>query len=357
MAPIPIASSDVTSVRVGEELDVARLSEYLGDKIEGVRSGVEVQQFPFGHSNLTYLLITNKGEYVLRRGPLGPVAPKAHDMGREYHVLRAVHPHFPEAPNVIHLCEDKDVIGAVFYIMERRRGTILRDRIPEQVRRVPDHARLISEALIDCMVKMHSIDVHSSGLIALGKPDGFLQRQVSGWTERWQRAKTEHVPEMEAIAQWLGQELPGSSPATLVHNDYKLDNLMLSTDKPFRIEAVLDWEMATVGDPLVDVGLTLCYWSWAAAPQLGTYGMPALTARPGWYTREQFLSRYAERTGRDLTHILFYEVLGIFKLAVILQQIYFRFHRGQTSDARFGDFNQKVKALARLAATLVERTG
>lgn len=357
MAPIPIASSDVTPVRVGEELDVARLSEYLRDKIEGVTSGVEVQQFPFGHSNLTYLLITNKGEYVLRRGPLGPVAPKAHDMAREYHVLQAVHPYFPEAPNVIHLCEDMGVIGAVFYIMERRRGTILRDRIPEQVRRVPDHPRLISEALIDCMVDMHSVDVHSSGLISLGKPEGFLHRQVSGWTDRWQRAKTEHVPEMEAISQWLVQELPRSGPVTLVHNDYKLDNVMLSSDKPFRVEAVLDWEMATIGDPLVDVGLTLCYWSWAAAPQLGIYGVPALTARPGWYTREQFLSRYAERTGRDLTNILFYEVLGIFKLAVILQQIYFRFHRGQTSDARFGDFNQRVKALARLVATLVERTG
>src|SRR5215469_7392449 len=152
MALISIASRDVAPVRAGEELDVARLSDYLRDKIEGVTSGVEVQQFPSGHSNLTYLLITNKGEYVLRRGPLGPVAPKAHDMAREYHVLRAVHPYFPEAPNVIHHCEDAGVIGAVFYIMERRRGTILRDRIPDQVRRVPDHPRLISEAFIDCMV-------------------------------------------------------------------------------------------------------------------------------------------------------------------------------------------------------------
>ena len=174
---------------------------------------------------------------------------------------------------------------------------------------------------------------------------------------RRQRAKTEHVPEMEAIAQWLRQPLSTSCPATLVHNDYKLDNVMLSPDTPLRIESVLDWEMATVGDPLADVGLTLCYWSWAAAPQLGTHGVPALTARPGWYTREQVLFRYAERTGRDLTHILFYEVLGIFKLAVILQQIYLRFHRGQTSDARFRDFNQQVRGLARLAATLVERRG
>jgi aminoglycoside phosphotransferase (APT) family kinase protein len=151
--------------------------------------------------------------------------------------------------------------------------------------------------------------------------------------------------------------MPTSGSPTLVHNDYKLDNVMLSPRPPFPVEAVLDWEMATIGDPLADVGLTLCYWSWAAAPQLGTSAMPALTALPGWYRREQFISRYAERTGRDLSRIAWYEILGIFKLAVILQQIYFRFHRGQTSDARFRDFNQKVSGLAALASNLVEQNG
>jgi aminoglycoside phosphotransferase (APT) family kinase protein len=350
-----MACSDAAAVRKGEELDVAALTEYLRGKLEDVESGIRIQQFPSGHSNLTYLLATQHREYVLRRAPLGPVAPKAHDMAREYHVLRAVHPRFAEAPNVFHLCEDPAVIGAVFYIMERRRGIILRDRIPEQIERFPDHGRVISEGLIDCMVRLHGVDIHSSGLLGLGKPEGFLERQVRGWSERWQRSKTEELSEMEAVMKWLNEELPRFASATLVHNDYKLDNVMLAAESPGRIEAVLDWEMATIGDPLVDVGLTLCYWHWAAAPELGGRTVPALTAQPGWYSRDEFIARYAQRTGRDLTRIAYYEILGIFKLAVILQQIYYRFHRGQTLDARFRDFDSKVKGLAKLAASLVEQ--
>jgi aminoglycoside phosphotransferase (APT) family kinase protein len=348
--------SDVAAVRTGEELDTAALGEYLRDKIEGMDSGIEIQQFPSGHSNLTYLLATDTHEYVLRRAPLGPVAAKAHDMAREYHLLRSVHPHFAEAPNVFHLCADPAVIGAVFYIMERRRGVILRESVPPQIQCLPDYGHVISEAFIDCMVRLHAVDVRSSGLIALGKPDGFLERQVHGWAERWQRAKTEDLPEMGTVIEWLSDALPTSSPATLVHNDYKLDNVMLSAESPDRIEAVLDWEMSTVGDPLVDVGLTLCYWHWAAAPELGSHGVQALTANPEWYSREEFIARYAERTGRDLSRIAYYEILGIFKLAVILQQIYYRFHRGQTSDLRFRDFDVRVKGLAKLAASLVERS-
>ena len=355
MVPSATTYSDVAAIRKGEELDVGTLAEYLRGKVEGVDSRLEVQQFPSGHSNLTYLLATGGREYVLRRAPLGPVAPKAHDMAREYQVLYALHPYFPEAPNVFHLCEDPAVIGSVFYVMERRRGIILRDRIPQQIERLPDYSRLISEAFIDCLVRLHAIDLHSSGLLALGKPGGFLERQVRGWADRWQRSKTEDLPEMGIVIGWLCDTMPASAPATLVHNDYKLDNVMLSAESPDRIEAVLDWEMATIGDPLVDVGLSLCYWYWAAAPELGSHGVQALTANPGWYRREEFIARYAEQTGRDLTRIAYYEILGIFKLAVILQQIYYRFHRGQTSDARFRDFDSRVKGLVRLAASLAER--
>jgi aminoglycoside phosphotransferase (APT) family kinase protein len=349
--------SDVAAVRKGEELDVQNLAEYLRDKLEGAQSGIEVKQFPSGHSNLTYLLAADKHEYVLRRGPLGPVAPKAHDMAREYQVLRAVHPHFPEAPKVFHLCEDPKIIGTIFYIMERRHGIILRDRVPPEIEALPNHARLISEAFLDCLVRLHAVDVQSAGLLALGKPEGFLERQVRGWADRWRRSKTEELQQIEAVIEWLNKSLPVSAPATLVHNDYKLDNVMLSAESPARIETVLDWEMAAVGDPLADLGLALCYWSWAAAPELGSHGVKALTSRPGWYTRDELIARYAERTGRDVRHIAYYEILGIFKLAVILQQIYYRFHRGQTSDARFRDFDTRVKGLARLAASLVERNG
>jgi aminoglycoside phosphotransferase (APT) family kinase protein len=351
---------DAIPVRPGEELNLASLADWLLRKIEGAERGVTVEQFPGGHSNLTYLLRMHGDgrEYVLRRAPLGPVAPKAHDMAREFRVLQAVHPHFREAPAVFHLCEDPTVLGAVFFLMERRRGLILRDDLPPQLAEVPNYEQRMSEAFIDCLIRLHAIDVSKTGLIALGKPEGFLERQVQGWADRWNRAKTDDMPKMDSVIRWLIDRRQVSPAPTLVHNDYKLDNIMLAVgfagriDAVNKIEAVLDWEMATVGDPLADVGLTLCYWSWAEAPQLRVRGVPALTSQPGWYTRDQFVQRYAERTGRDLSHIAYYEVLGVFKLAVILQQIYYRFRRGQTQDARFQNFGERVRGLVELADSL-----
>lgn len=346
---------DTAAVRHGEKLDALRLAEYLRGRIPGVERGITVEQFPGGHSNLTYLLRADGNEYVLRRAPLGPVAPKAHDMAREYAVLAAVAPWFPEAPRVYHLCEDPGVAGSVFFLMERRSGVILRDSVPPEIEAHPHHGQHISEAFIDCQSRLHSIDLEATGLTSLGKPPGFVERQVRGWAERWGRAKTEELPEMDRVIQWLQQRLPSSTQATLVHNDYKLDNVMLSDRSPDRIEAVLDWEMTTVGDPLADVGLTLCYWAWANAPEVCAAGIPAITSRPGWYTREDFIERYSEKTGRDLSGIGYYEVLGVFKLAVILQQIYYRFWRGQTNDERFREFGQRTRGLVGLAASLVER--
>jgi aminoglycoside phosphotransferase (APT) family kinase protein len=347
--------SDTAAVRKGEELDAVALAAYLDGKIPGATAGLTIEQFPGGHSNLTYLLRATDREYVLRRAPLGPVAPKAHDMAREYAVLAAVHPHFPEAPPVHHLCNDPSIIGAVFFVMDRRRGTILRDAVPPDIDAQPGHPRRISEAFIDCQSRLHAIDIHATGLISLGKPGGFVERQVRGWADRWNRAKTEELPQMDAVIRWLESRLPSSTEATLVHNDYKLDNVMLAPGAIDRIEAVLDWEMTTVGDPLADVGLTLCYWAWANAPAVRAAGIPAITSLPGWYTREQFIERYAAKTGRDLSGIGYYEVLGVFKLAVIIQQIYFRFWRGQTSDERFRDFGERTKGLVNLAASMVEQ--
>jgi aminoglycoside phosphotransferase (APT) family kinase protein len=348
--------SDISAVRPGEELNRAALSEYLSKNLPLGVSSIEVEQFPNGHSNLVYLVRTDRGEYVLRRPPLGPVAPKAHDMAREYRVLDAVHPHFPEAPRVFLLCEDLAVIGSTFFLMERRYGMVIRDSIPGELAAIPDYPRRVSEAFIDCLVRLHSIDASQPGLSSLGKPEGFVERQVRGWAERWNRAKTEELPEMDEITRWLQEWLPPSVDATLVHNDFKLDNVMLRPSGD-SVEAVLDWEMTTIGDPLADLGLTMCYWTWASAaaeddPHPAT---PGLTSQPGWYTRDQFLHRYAERTGRDLTHIRYHEVLGLFKLAVILQQIYYRFHRGQTRDERFRTFNRRVRGLIRQAASLIEK--
>jgi aminoglycoside phosphotransferase (APT) family kinase protein len=350
-----MATVDTAPVRPGEELSIGSLNHYLQGKIDGAEQGITVEQFPGGHSNLTYLLRVGGREYVLRRGPLGPVAAKAHDMAREYHVLEAVHPHFSQAPQVFLLCEHPSVLGATFFLMERRHGVILRDRIPPEVAAIPECSQRVSEAFIDCLVRLHAIDIAGKGLTGLGKLEGFVERQVRGWAERWNRAKTKEMVEMDRVIQWLADQRPMSPAPTLVHNDYKLDNVMLPHGSVDRIEAVLDWEMATVGDPLADLGLTLCYWSWVNVSQLQTKGISAITSHPGWYTREQFLKRYGERTGRDLTHIGYYEVLGIFKLSVVLQQIYCRFHHGQTRDARFRHFDERVDELVMLAARLTEK--
>jgi aminoglycoside phosphotransferase (APT) family kinase protein len=346
--------SDTSAVRPGEELNCLALAHYLSQHLFQGSAGIEIEQFPNGHSNLVYLVRTEGREYVLRRPPLGPVAPKAHDMAREYRVLHAVHPYFREAPRVFLLCEDPTVIGGTFFLMERRRGLVIRDSIPRELAAIPDYQRLVSEAFIDCLVRLHTIDVSQPTLSSLGKPERFVERQVRGWADRWDRAKTEELPEMDHIVRWLHHSLPPSVDVTLVHNDYKLDNVMLQPGG--QVEAVLDWEMTTIGDPLADLGLTMCYWTWAsvAAGDDPHPATPGLTAQPGWYTRDQFLHRYAEQTGRDLTHIRFHEILGIFKLAVILQQIFYRFHQGQTRDERFRAFDRRVRGLIRLAASLME---
>jgi len=344
------ARSETIAMRDGEKIAAEALQDYLAGKLDGAERGVTLEQFPNGHSNLTYLLRAGDREYVLRRPPLGPVAPKAHDMVREYHVLRAVHPHFPPAPRPYLVCEDPAVLGAPFFIMERRRGVVLREEIPPEIAKHEDHPRRIGEAFLDTMVQLHAIDVSADDIRALGKPEGYVERQVRGWADRWERAKTEEISEMDGVVRWLAARIPPPQPPSIIHNDYKLDNVLLGAAD--RVEAVLDWEMATLGDPLSDLGLTLCYWTWATDPEVRAAGIPALTAQPGWHTRDELVARYAERTGRDVTHAGYYEVLGVFKLAVIIQQIYCRFHRGQTQDERFRNFGERANALARLAARL-----
>jgi aminoglycoside phosphotransferase (APT) family kinase protein len=350
------STSDSATIRPGEDLNRVALLDYLTRNLPEAISEIEIEQFPHGHSNLVYLVRTNTREYVLRRPPLGPVAPKAHDMAREYRVLDAVHPYFPEAPRVFLLCEDPAVIGGVFFLMERRQGLVIRDSIPPELAAISDYPRRVSEAFIDGLVRLHAVDISAPSLGALGKPEGFVQRQVRGWTDRWQRSKTEELPEMDRIIRWLHDGLPPSADAALVHNDFKLDNIMLRPGGDY-VEAVLDWEMATIGDPLADLGLTMCYWAWAsvAAEDDPHPATPGLTSQPRWYTRDEFLQRYARQTGRDLTHIRYYEILGIFKLAVILQQIFFRYRQGQTQDERFRTFDRRVSGLARVAASLIEK--
>ncbi|MBL8233557.1 MAG: phosphotransferase family protein [Bryobacterales bacterium] len=343
---MPSPDSDTAPIRAGEELDAATLTAYLRGRLDGVENGIEIEQFPGGHSNLTYLLRAGGAEYVLRRAPLGPVAPKAHDMAREFNVLRAIHPHFAAAPKPYLLCEDSNVIGAVFYLMERRRGVVLRSEIVPEFAAIADHPRQLSRGFVNCLIQLHSVDVEAHGLTALGKPQGFVERQVRGWADRWHRARTEDKPEMDHVVRYLQTHIPPDGPPTLVHNDFKLDNLMYAAHDPSHVEAVLDWEMATVGDPMVDLGLTLCYWDPPDA-DVREGPVPCLTRGPGWFTRDDLIHEYSLRTGRDLASLPFHEILGIFKLAVIIQQIYYRWFNGQTRDERFARFHLRVDSLIR----------
>ncbi|MDQ6800539.1 MAG: phosphotransferase family protein [Acidobacteriota bacterium] len=337
---------DTKPVRASEQLDWSRLEDYLrGALPECGRAPMQVEQFPGGHSNLTYLLRFGDRELVLRRPPFGPVPPRAHDMARECRLLQAVNPVFPLAPRPYLLCEDLSVAGFVFYVMERRRGIVIREQEPPELR---VHRRAISEAMIDTLADLHAIDVAKHGLDALGKPAGFVARQIRGWTERWQGSKTTELPPMEEVAKWLDARIPADPPKpALVHGDYKLDNVMLDASAPHHLVAVFDWEMSAIGDPLVDLGIVLCYW-------LYTEGV---TDRPGWFSREEILQRYAARAKRSVDNIGLYEVFAVFKLAVVLQQIYARYVRGQTDDPRFAALGDRVKRLAVKAASLAEELG
>ena len=343
--------TDTRPIRPSENLDWQRLADYLRAHLSIGHAEMQVEQFPGGHSNLTYLLGFGDQEMVLRRPPFGPVPPRAHDMARESRVLAAVHPHFPLAPKPYLLCEDTSVIGSVFYVMERRGAITIRTDEPPPIAGDEDMRRRISGSVIDTLADLHAIDVVANGLDALGKPAGFVARQIRGWTERWHGSKTSDIPEMETLALWPDAHTPiDVERPSLVHGDYKLDNVMLDAAQPDRLVGVFDWEMSAVGDPLVDVGILLAYWVHVTSVNDDAVG--TVTTRPGWFGREEILDRYAARSHRTLDGIALYEVFAVFKLAVVIQQIYARYVRGQTDDPRFAPLGERVTSLARIATEL-----
>jgi aminoglycoside phosphotransferase (APT) family kinase protein len=339
--------------RAGEQLDLARLEPWVRQALDAGAGAFTVAQFPAGHSNLTYLVRVGEREAVLRRPPFGSPVKSAHDMGREVRVLRHLAPLWPRAPRVLAACEDAAVIGAPFYLMERRRGVVLRRQPPPELAFPPAAARRLSEAFVDTLAELHSVDYTAAGLGGLGNPEGYVARQVSGWTRRWTDARTDAVPEMDAVAAWLDAHLPPSSHAALIHNDFKYDNLVLDPDDPARILGVLDWEMATLGDPLMDLGTALCYWVEEDDPEDLRAVRFGPTTAPGTLTRRALVERYGERMGRPLRDVRFYYAFGLFKTAVVAQQIYYRYAQGLTADARFAGFIDGVRALARQAARVV----
>jgi aminoglycoside phosphotransferase (APT) family kinase protein len=383
-------------VRPGEELPLAPLAAWLRDHLPGpaptaaaeaqaaaeaaaaapaAEAEVEaptaaamaspllvVEQFPGGHSNLTYLLRFGGRELVLRRPPRGASVKTAHDMGREHRVLSRLHRCYPKAPRALAACDDPAVIGAPFFLMERVEGIILRRLLPAGAGSVPAPSRLraLSEATVDALAELHAVDPAAAGLADLGRPAGYTARQVSGWTERWQRAATDPVPDVDRAAAWLAEHLPRRSAAeeedaaALLHNDFKLDNLVLTADLG-AVAAVLDWEMATVGDPLMDLGTSLGYWLDPDDDEALRILPVGLTALPGNLSRAEVVERYARATGRDASGILFHYVFGLLKIAVIAQQIYFRYRSGLTRDERFAPLHDSVRLLGRTTAQAIAR--
>jgi aminoglycoside phosphotransferase (APT) family kinase protein len=339
------------AVRAGEELDLARLADWM--RSAGVPPGpLSQEQFPKGHSNLTYLVRSGEQELVLRRPPFGSKVRTAHDMAREARILMKLHPVFQLAPRVVALCDDPSVLGAPFYLMERVRGIILRGT---SARFPPEQARALCGTFVRTLAALHAVDWRGAGLE--GKPEGYVRRQVEGWTRRWRDARTSDVPEVERIASWLAERIPAESGAAFIHNDFKYDNLVLDAADPTRAVGVLDWEMSTVGDPLMDLGTALAYWvEEGDGDELKLFAFGP-TFMPGSLTRAELIDEYFRCTGRAPAEMLFYFCFALFKNAVVVQQIYKRYVEGLTRDERFAMLGTAVQILAQRAldATAVRR--
>jgi aminoglycoside phosphotransferase (APT) family kinase protein len=346
-------SDEPRAVRAGEELDVAALGAYLERELGGTGT-VTVEQFPGGHSNLTYLVRQGDREMVLRRPPFGSKVKSAHDMGREVTVLSALAPVYARAPKVFAYEATGDVLGAPFYLMERRRGVILRKDLPAEL--ASDHARVrrVCELLVEALVDLHAVDYKAAGLGDFGKPAGYIERQVTGWTERYAGSQTDDIPAVTEVTAWLAAHRPADGAPALIHNDFKFDNVIFTPELD-QIVGVLDWEMTTVGDPLMDLGGSLGYWAQADDPP-AYHQLPfGPTARPGMFTRADVARRYAELSGRATGDVVFYYAFGLFRTAVIAQQIYFRFAKGLTKDPRFASLGFAVRLLVEQARLTIAR--
>jgi len=346
---------DVMSVRADEQFDYHAMQTYLHTHVAHTEGSLEVRQFGGGHANLTYLLSMGAQEWVMRRPPLGPTLPTAHDMRREFRVLSALATTDVPVPRPVVLCEDLSVIGVPFYLMERRCGVVIRDAIPSEIGDDLDARRQVSEAAVDTLAALHAVDWQTVGLQDFGRPTGYLERQLRRWAEQWERAKTRPVPALERVLEWLRQHVPPSPRPSIVHGDYKLDNLMLDVQTPARVVAILDWEMSTLGDPLADLGWLLSPWPQAGDSAIRRGVWWAVTVEPGFLQRHELVARYEERTGQRATAIDFYEILGLYKNAVIIEGIYARFAAGQTHDARFAEFGAKAEIYADIALELTQR--
>ena len=343
------------AIRPGEELDLDALKQHLEPVLGSAANALSIKQFPGGHSNLTYLLTSGNERWVLRRPPFGSTVKSAHDMSREFRILSALKDVFPYGPVPVHFCADHDVIGCDFYLMNYIEGLVIRRDYPTELGLSPDQIRQQLMNFFDVLGDLHSVDLQAAGLHDFGRPAGYVQRQVDGWSRRWADAVTPDTVNCDEIITWLHDNMPAESgKASVIHNDYKLDNVIFAPDIPLQVIGVLDWEMSTVGDPLMDLGCTLGYWVQASDPDFFRQSRTMPSDIDGAPTRAEIVQRFQERTGLSVASFPFYFCFGLFRLTVIGQQIYYRYYHGHTKDERFAGFLKKAYTLQKMCDLIIK---
>jgi len=324
--------------RSGEELDLSVLVPWIKNHLPDIDENPEVTQFSGGASNWTYRLKFQKHDLILRRAPLGKKAAGAHNMPREYHLQKSLKPHYPYVPEMIAVCEDEELLGSTFYLMERLDGIILRKNMPKEVDWSESTVKELCFSFWDKLVELHSVDYEKHGLDSLGKGEGYIERQIIGWSKRYRDAKTWNVLSGKKVMKWLEQNMPKEEKLCVVHNDFRLDNVVLDRKEPQLIHGVLDWELAAIGDPLMDLGNSLAYW----VEEDENFFIKSIRRQPsnspGMLTRKEIIEYYGEKTGRQIDDFRFYRVYGLFRLAGIAQQIYYRYSKGYTTNKAFKNF-------------------
>ena len=342
-------------VREGEELPEIPLKKYLKEinLIESIESDLVVKQFTHGYSNLTYLLQIENKEYVLRKPPKGAIK-RGHDMSREFKVQSGVAKAFSKVPKMYGFSNNENILGSDFYIMEKMEGIILNYTTAKSRNITSNNYETIANSWLNTLVELHNVDYKSIGLEDLGKPEGYVERQVTNWSKQYVKAKTDEYPEADIVMQWIQENQPKKYDYCLIHNDFKYDNVVFKDDSWQEVSAVLDWEMATLGDPLMDLGTSLGYWTVATDNDIVKQGIPSPTIFEGNPIRSEIAKMYAEKSGRNLDNLVFYYAFGLFKIAVIAQQIYFRYHKGWTTDPRFANLNKAAELCCKLALKAIK---
>lgn len=342
--------NEIRNVLAGEEIKEEVLRNILieANLIDSTHCNIDLKQFSSGYSNLTYLIAAEEKEFVLRRPPFGAVK-RGHDMKREYTVLNALGKHWHKVPKV-YFFDDFKWLGVPFYIMEKVNGVIVRNQpLP------PESYQIVSDRWLNTFIELHQIDYQEVGLSEFGKPNGYNERQINNWSKQYLSAKTKEVHAAPMVMKWMQENLSVSEKASLIHNDYRFDNVIFADSTYSEIKAVLDWEMATLGDPLMDLGTTLGYWTMASDPEFLKQGLPSSTVHPGNWTREDLVEEYSKRSDVPINNIVFYYVYGLFKIAVIAQQIYYRYAKGLTTDPKFANLEAASEGLINMASLAISK--